>query len=101
MKILAISLEYVRVLVSASIDGATVDPTNDAVRFAFKTGGQQPSSGDFLAGSWEVIGGVPYARILVGPGGTIQLAAGRYDVYLKITDNPEVPVRLAGPLTVS
>lgn len=39
-------------------------------------------------------------RLLVGPGGDVQLAAGVYDWIVRLTDSPEVPVRNAGNLKV-
>lgn len=101
MNISALSTEYVRVPVLT-----TFNPTNDVVQFAFLVDGTQPSSGDWKAGSWETdtINGITtyYARCLIGPtGGTMTLVAGSYRIWLKITDNPEVPVRIAGTLIVS
>lgn len=98
------SLEYVRVPVSATVNGAAVDPTSDTVKFAFKSDGTTPVSGDFVAGSWEtaVTGTVTtyLARCLVGPSGTTTLAAGTYQIWVKVTDNPEVPIRAVDWLTI-
>ena len=48
-------------------------------------------------GEWSV-------RILVGPGGTIELTAQEYphdfQMWIRITDNPERPVRRPGIVTV-
>lgn len=86
------SLQYVKFPITAEVAGVDYDPTDDIVELAFITVGTQPSSGDWLTGSWETIATVPYARVLIGPGGTRQLAGGFYDVYVRITDNPERPV---------
>jgi hypothetical protein len=32
------------------------------------------------------------ARTTVGPGGTAVLAVGTYEMWVKVTDNPEIPV---------
>ena len=97
----ALSLEYLRYQVTANVLGVPYTPTADTVQFAFPATGVAPSS--WFSGSWETVGGSTYfARCLVGPsGGVVTLAAGNYDVYIKITDSPEVPVRKVGTLTVS
>jgi hypothetical protein len=102
----ALSLEYVRVPVSATANGSVVNVSADVVQMAFPASGIAPVVGDWKAASWETdathpTGPVYYARCLVGPSGTVALAAGTYDVWAKITDNPEVPARKAGVLFVS
>ena len=104
-EISAVSLEYVKVPVSAREDGAVVDPTADTVQMAFLTSGS-PGVSDWKSGSWETDATTNpdtyYARCLVGPsGGTITLTAGStYQVWVKVTDNPETPVKRAGLLRV-
>lgn len=95
----ALSTEYVRVQVTASSAGAVVNPTSDTIQFAFPATTVQPSV--WYSGSWETISGVYYARCLVGPtGGVVTLTVGNsYDVWVKITDSPEVPVRKVTTLT--
>lgn len=72
---------------------------------AFKLIGQTPAPGDFVAASWETINtqfGTTYnARCLVGPGGMIQLQPGVYGVWIKIVDNPEIPVAQVDQLTIT
>jgi hypothetical protein len=75
------------------------DPTSDPVSLAFPTTGTEPSV--FVAGNWRTVAGIHYAQALVGPGGAIVLTPGFYDVYVQITDNPEVPVLFAGTLEVT
>lgn len=96
----ATSLEWVKVPVNASEAGAPIDPTVDAVALAFlATSTGDPVDADWVEDSdWETYAGVHYARCLVGPGGAIELAAGRYRVFVKITDSPEAPQRYAGRL---
>jgi hypothetical protein len=66
---------------------------------------QNPISGDWQTGAWDtnttnII--YPYfAKCLVGPSGTINLGLGTYVIYVKITDNPEVPVLIGGQLVIS
>ncbi len=99
----AASLEYVLVSVTANVNGAPYNPTVDSVQFAFPPAGSAPTT--WYAGSWDsnpVPGTSTYtAKCLVGPGGTTQLVAGSYAVYVKITDNPEIPVRQAGLLAIT
>jgi hypothetical protein len=93
------SLEYIKVWVDAKRSGASFDPTGDVVEVAFTTGPDIVEE-DWNEGSWEVIGRKYYARCLVGPGGTIELDDGSYQVWVRITDNPEIPVLKAGTIKV-
>jgi hypothetical protein len=100
-----LSLEYVPVPVAATRSGVSYNPTGDAVTFAFiPTPTQVPGSGDWIAGSWETVPGsllYPYnARCLVGPAGNVTLGVGTYIMYIHITDNPTVPVKVAGQLQI-
>ena len=96
LQISSLSTQYVRVPV-VEVTGA--DPTTDPVTFAFPLPNQEPAS--FFAGSWQTLNGIYYARCLVGPSGAATLPVGFYDVYVKISDNPEIPVLLAGLLEVT
>jgi hypothetical protein len=104
MQLSALSLEYVRVPVSATLSGVATNPTTDTVQMAFPATGVDPVAGDWKAATWEpdtsVTPNVYYARCLVGPGGTVTLAVGRWDVWLKVSDNPEIPARKAGLLQI-
>lgn len=101
MYLSVLSKEYVRVKVSASEAGAAVDPTTDTVVMAFPVHGVAPVTGDWKAASWETAGSAFYARCLVGPSGTVTLAVGSYDVWVKVTDSPEVPAIKAGQLKIA
>lgn len=99
-----LSLAYVKSEVRARQSGAVVDPTSFTVQAAFTAPGTDPVSGDWKTASWET-DSVPhpdryYARCLVGPGGTVALAVGTYEMHLKITATPEIPVLSAGFLKV-
>ena len=82
------------------------NPTGDTVQFAFTPltyPVTQPGSGDWHTGSWVTFPGPAYwAQALVGPanGGTA-LSLGTYQVWLKITDSPEVPVLQPCLLTIT
>lgn len=99
-----LSLEYVKIPVAAIKLGSPVDPTGDVIAMAFPVSGVEPVAGDWKTGSWEIStynGVTTYlARCLVGPGGAIALAIGTYDIWIKITDNPEIPVIHAGQLVI-
>jgi hypothetical protein len=99
-----LSLEYVRVRVQATESGAAQDPTGDTVAMAFVAAAVNPGGTDWKTASWETdtttTPDTYYARCLVGPAGTVTLAAGTYDVWVKVTDSPEIPALRAGSLEV-
>jgi hypothetical protein len=96
-----LSLEYVRVSVDATREGVAYDPSSDPVELAFLVGGAVPGDSDWLAAEWELVGGFAFARLLVGPGGGHVLPVGTYSVWVKVTDDPEVPVKRAGVVVVT
>lgn len=90
----SLSTDYVQIQITTT-SGA--DPTGNAVQFAFILSSYpevQPTLTDWHTGSWITLPGPAYwAQCLVGPAnGGVNLAIGRYLVWLKITANPEVPV---------
>ncbi len=99
MTISVLSREYICVEVEAGLNGVSSDPTADTVQLALMVSGS-PSSGDWKTGSWETSLGKYYARLEVGPGSTVGAkTAGKYDLWIKITDSPEAPVRKVGRVT--
>lgn len=99
------SREYVRLPVAATLDGIAQDPTADTVEFAAVAVGAEPSS--WTAGQWETDTTTDpdtfWARILVSGtagGGTLALADGTYDLWIRVTDSPERPARRVGTLIV-
>ena len=101
-----LSLQYIGIPVKAStLAGAAYDPTSDTVQMAFMpTPTQVPGLSDWQVAIWATVTGnlvYPYAAYcLVGPGGTISPGIGNYIIWLKVTDNPEVPVIIAGQLEI-
>lgn len=97
----ALSREYVHVAVTAAdVDNTPVDPSSSAVEIAIVTAGTSVADGDFDDATWDALGDDPYvAKVLVGPGGspsvTTLTAGTTYDVYVRVTDSPEVPVLYA------
>lgn len=96
LQISSASRQYVRVPITEASGG---NPTGDTVTLAFPSPNSEPVT--FYTGSWLTASGVYFAQCLVGPGGTVVLPVGFYDVYVKIGDNPEVPVLLSGLLEVT
>ena len=93
----ALSTIYSQTLVAVtSADG--YDPTSDTVSWAFVNANAfpqiPPGDDDWNAGNWSVYPGDQWwAQILIGPAnGGLVLATGTWQSYLKITDDPEVPV---------
>ena len=102
----SLSLNYVKVAVSATDSGSAVDITSGTVTMAFTAVGTEPVSGDWKTASWETDATrTPnryYARCLVGPSGTVTLTDGTYDVWVKVSGvGSEVPIIRAGQLVVT
>ena len=90
----SLSTAFVQVLVTSP---GNYDPTFDDVQFAFTLEAYpetQPTSEDWLTGSWAVSPGPQYwAQCLVGPAnGGLVLPMGLYQIWVKIISDPEVPV---------
>lgn len=93
--------EHILVPTSAKKLGVAYDPTADVVEWSFPPKGEDPVT--WVAGSWEQAGTKFYAAILVsglGGGGDAELEEGVYDYWVRVTDNPERPVRKIGQLKV-
>lgn len=100
----ATSLAYVHVPIRDLISGAVL--SGDSVEMAFPAAGAAPASGDWKPATWLTVTATTpdtyYARCLVGPAGTVTLTAGSYDVWVRVTDSPEVPVlRAPGQLVIT
>ena len=91
---------YVKSRVTATVGCSVYNPTGDVVEFAFPAPGVAPVT--WFTGSWETCNpSTFYARILVGPTGTVTLPVGTYDMWMRITDAPEVPVMQVGTLRIA
>jgi len=95
----ALSTKYIRSRVTATVGCTNYNPTGDVVEAAFAPPGVNPSI--WYAGSWETCGTTFYARVLVGPAGTVPLVVGTYTMWLRITDAPEIPVLQVGTLRIT
>ena len=92
-----LSTVFIPAKVSAHLFNTAVvyDPTGDVVEAAFKLPGVNPTGPDWKAASWVTTGvGRFFALCLVGPGpgAVLDLPAGTYKMWLRITDNPEIPI---------
>lgn len=87
---------------SLGITGLSVSPASDAVYIAFKQAGVLPQPSDWQQAQW-VSAQQPYRiEFLIGPAnGAYALAAGQYQVWLMIVDNPTIPVLPAGWLYIT
>lgn len=98
----SLSTQNVLVPVRAFRQGQPYNPTADVVQMAFVSGWAEPQT--WYTGSWAwttAVNGYYQAQCLVGPGGTVSLSQGTYAVWVKITDNPEIPVINAGSLVIT
>ena len=101
-----LATEYVLIPLSVNKAGVPYNPGGDTIVFAFMPNAVQvPVTADWVSGSWETVPTniiYPYnAKCLVGPSGSTALTLGTYVIYLKITDNPEIPVLTAGQLVIN
>jgi hypothetical protein len=100
-----LSTQYVQVPVTAFGTAGTYNPTGDVVTFAFTPAGYpvtEPAA--WLTGSWATYPGPAYyAQCLVGPGAgaATALTIGTWQLWLHITDSPEVPVFQPSLLTIT
>jgi len=95
------TVEYVRTPVCATVNGLSYDPTGDTVEFAFCPASQtdDPPVLTWYSGQWQTVSGVYYAECLVG-GPSVPVAHGTYEVFVRVTDSPEIPLKSAGLLKV-
>lgn len=98
LEILFGCVKYIKSEIVVSINGAPYDPTGDQVDWAFVAPGEDRDAASWTAGSWETAGTRHWVRILVGA--DVVLARGTYSVYVRITDDPEIPLEHVGRLEV-
>ena len=90
------SLEYVSVVITAS-----VELDEQTVEIGLQQITAPRPAADWYTAAWVGDAGTSRAaRILVGPGGDAELAAGVYSVQYRVTDTPEIPVERAFTLVV-
>lgn len=98
--------EYVFFPVKATDQaGTAIDISADAVHVAFTDPGTEPTA--WQAAAWEAGGpvdGFYRAYVLVGGAGSgadVELADGIWQAWLRVTDNPERPVRPVGQVKIA
>lgn len=95
MNLSELSTEYLRI----SVPGNTSAYTGEVA--IVEIGAGPPEAGDWAAGAWTVED-VPKLEVLVGATGAIVITEpGTYEVWTRLTDSPEVIVRLADLLVVT
>jgi hypothetical protein len=99
-----LSTQYVQTLVQVTSVSGDYDPTSDTVSFAFTNASAYPAAmpSEWSPGSWVTFPGDQWwAQILVGPANDgVSLPNGTWQAWLKITDNPEVPVLMPFQLQI-
>jgi hypothetical protein len=95
-----LSTRFVKCTVSAQENGLLIDPTTGTIEFAFMADSVEPASLNWKTGSWEIGLGEYLGRCLVGPSGTITLAASSYDVWVRYTKAPETIIEKIGYLVI-
>ncbi|MFD9949708.1 hypothetical protein ACFWYW_55520 [Nonomuraea sp. NPDC059023] len=85
----ASSKEYLHIPVT---DGSSGIPGEIAVIASCN----EPQEADWKAATWDS----GAYKLLIGPGGTLTLAAGTYTAWVRLTAAPEVVVRRSGPVRV-
>jgi len=91
------SREYLKPPIGGPADLATLP-----VEVALLPSGQDPEPGDWLAAEWITEGGQLKARILIGSGTLLPLTKGiTYQVWVRITAEPEIPLLKPGTVYAS
>lgn len=94
MRIAFESAPYIKFSVAATTPaGVTLDVSGDVVEFSFVVPGTRPIT--WHTGFWA--GGNAVIQVGVG---VIPLAAGRWEVWLRVTDTPEIVAGKYGELVV-
>lgn len=92
----ALTREYLRLDVTSEDDLA-----GTGVEVAFVALGQDPAEIDWVtADSWAIEDSTWRARILIGPGGTTDPGQGDHQIWMRLTDTPEIIVRRTDTLTL-
>ena len=103
----SLSREYIKIKVAGYRGGLLIDPSAFTVEFGFTALASPPEEPDtWYPGDWETVllHGTPVhylARVLIGPGSDVVLADGTYDVWVKIYDTQERPVRHVGRIIIT
>jgi hypothetical protein len=91
----SLSTQYVQTLITVTSESGDYDPTSDTIAWAFTNASAFPAAGPsaWTDGEWVTYPGDQWwGQILVGPTGAVTLATGTWQSWVRITDDPEVPV---------
>lgn len=92
LSIPSVSLEYLHVPVGGATAGMPVELA------VIDAGAEEPEEVDWVpADVWDGT----TAKLLVGPAGTLELADGTYQVWVRVTAPPEKPVVRSGLLEIT
>lgn len=87
----SVSREFLHVPVTG---GSPSTPVELAV---IPAGQEEPGPSDWRSALWDGA----TARLLIGPGGTLELPDGTYRVWVRVTASPEIPVIRSGLLEIT
>ena len=90
------STEYISVKVIGTQNGVTIDLTSTPVEVGIRPvhNGDLFGPVTFYTADWEVVQGVYYARVLIGPEpGGIDLSVDTYNIWVKVYATPQLLVR--------
>ncbi len=90
------STEYIAIKVIGTQDGLIIDLTSTPVEVGIRPVHNGTFFGPvtFYEADWEVVQGIYYARVLIGPEpGGINLPVDTYNVWVKVYATPQLLVR--------
>ncbi|MDE2106311.1 MAG: hypothetical protein KGL39_54325 [Patescibacteria group bacterium] len=93
----AATAENIEVQVVASLAGTAVNPTSLVADYALPSAGVAPSAWSVTTWSTVAKSGSTFYYLLVPVSG---LAAGEYDLWVKVADGANVPVHFVGRVQV-
>lgn len=101
VRISHLSTEYIGATATIKASGGTFDPDTVTGAIAVVRDDTDPNSDDWHTADVDVTSTTITARLLIGPDSALDLPTGKYDVWLRVNDDPETIVRLAGTLRVT
>lgn len=97
----ALSTEWVPISVIGPDKATQQNMLTYTAYIAFPKQGVQPVTNDWHVATWQVRPDCHWALCKVGPNGGIQLPPDRYDVWIKVVTNEEIPVEMVYQLVVA
>jgi len=101
-----LSLDLLLIPVTVVVpEAGNPDPSTDVVQFQLVNGGlpirKRPDDDGWVNGYWITReSGTILAAISVGPGGSLTPAPGRWAIWVRVVDNPSVPVAAVDQLII-